>query len=599
MKNYPFLQSALTLLIVPAASSLALTVLITGMLLTAFQMTLSTDSLIAETRKTVFLALWDAEQVASLQCVHPNIKAYRACIQRLKDLENEVNKPLASKPVLVKKQMEELSEHIRSIHRTMSENLGRAVGNPNLDEKQTFRLNNVVLARNIFSKLQHLPEIDLQAARDIEAINQLYLIAFGALRVIALAWLLSALYCILLYRTQIAIPIERICQNCSLVSERKAILKTVRGCTEFGYLQDQISQTSNLLLEGLRNEQSLIDKAAEIICSTDSERRVVLANNFACTYWNTSLSNIVGRSLDEFVVADDRQKLNAVFEETISSAQKSNCELKVISAGGVPALMRWSMFWSPAEKRMFFVAQDISEERAVQELKENLSSLLAADLRLPLLEMHEMLSTFSSRDNKKDPSYAVELEQMRNNCGKLLNLVDDLIEMQRAVSQEIILQIGEHDSKSIIANVVESLQHLAAQKSLNISISERNEKLVCDYDRIVQVMSNLLSNAIKFAPEHSTVRIELETLAAKEEQPAFLKISVHDAGPGVPAEQQQRIFQSFEQSSFEHEGTGLGLSIAKMIVESHGGSLGVISPVHRSDAGTGTYGSCFWFTLPQ
>src|SRR5207245_2488998 len=108
-----------------------------------------------------------------------------------------------------------------------------------------------------------------------------------------------------------------------------------------------------------------------------------------------------------------------------------------------------------------------------------------------------------------------------------------------------------------------------------------------DAMRFKQVLTNLIGNAIKFTPEGG--RIELVARQVDNQ----VRIEVRDNGPGIPPEQQQRIFEAFvrlTQTGSATEGTGLGLAITARLVELHGGKLGI-----ESQPGEG---ACFYFSLP-
>ncbi len=110
-----------------------------------------------------------------------------------------------------------------------------------------------------------------------------------------------------------------------------------------------------------------------------------------------------------------------------------------------------------------------------------------------------------------------------------------------------------------------------------------------DRDKITQVLTNLISNAIKFTPAGGEVNI-----AVKPDSAEWLKISVSDTGPGIAAEQAEKIFDEFYQLQQPGErkagGVGLGLAISKKLVEMHGGKIWL-------ECGIGK-GSLFSFTLP-
>jgi signal transduction histidine kinase len=125
---------------------------------------------------------------------------------------------------------------------------------------------------------------------------------------------------------------------------------------------------------------------------------------------------------------------------------------------------------------------------------------------------------------------------------------------------------------------------------LHLQLDPRIGPVQADERKVKQIVFNLLSNAVKFTPDGGRVDLVLQAGAANTVQ-----ISVHDNGPGIALEDQERIFEEFEQAGHgvlpTHEGTGLGLAVAKRLIELHGGSIWV-----ESQPGAG---STFSFTLPM
>jgi len=116
--------------------------------------------------------------------------------------------------------------------------------------------------------------------------------------------------------------------------------------------------------------------------------------------------------------------------------------------------------------------------------------------------------------------------------------------------------------------------------------------LIGDDQRIAQVLTNLLGNAIKFTPEKGSITLDAR-LVKEEEGVCTLQIGVTDTGIGISPEQQEKLFQSFEQAETnttrKYGGTGLGLAISKSIVEMMGGKIWITSEVGK--------GSTFAFTI--
>ncbi len=141
---------------------------------------------------------------------------------------------------------------------------------------------------------------------------------------------------------------------------------------------------------------------------------------------------------------------------------------------------------------------------------------------------------------------------------------------------------------SAFAEVISALYPLAEKKSQALhQHAAPNLHVHADAMRFKQVLMNLAGNAIKFTPEGG--RIELAACQVDDQ----VRVEVRDNGPGIPADQQQRIFEAFfrlTETGSATEGTGLGLAITSRLVELHGGKLEIES---RPGAGT-----CFYFSLP-
>ena len=122
-----------------------------------------------------------------------------------------------------------------------------------------------------------------------------------------------------------------------------------------------------------------------------------------------------------------------------------------------------------------------------------------------------------------------------------------------------------------------------------VNISRDLPLVLADEARITQVLNNLLSNAVKYAPAGSSIQVSGRASASE------VVINVSDEGPGIPAEEQERIFERFyrSQSALQggRPGAGLGLFLTRAIVEAHGGRIWV-----ESD---GKHGSTFCFSLPR
>ncbi|MBD2844317.1 response regulator [Paenibacillus sp. IB182496] len=174
-------------------------------------------------------------------------------------------------------------------------------------------------------------------------------------------------------------------------------------------------------------------------------------------------------------------------------------------------------------------------------------------------------------------------------CRRLVNLINDILDLSQLKNGELVLKRGTVDVRSILNVVLDMFRHLAGDKQVTFvnELPVDVPHVVADEDRLHQVLYNLIGNALKFTNEG-------EIRVTTRERDNWLEIAVHDTGIGIPENRLDTIFESYEQAdqtiALEYGGTGLGLNITKRLVELHGGTIGV-----TSEAGKG---SIFTFTLP-
>jgi two-component system cell cycle sensor histidine kinase PleC len=171
----------------------------------------------------------------------------------------------------------------------------------------------------------------------------------------------------------------------------------------------------------------------------------------------------------------------------------------------------------------------------------------------------------------------------------LLNVINDILDTAKLEAGRIQL----NESTANVAELVEQAAHMlhfsASRGSVNVAtfVPRDVPNIRVDVLRFRQVLINLLSNAVKFTPVGGLVDVEAERSNGE------VRVSVADTGPGIAAEDLDRIFEEFQQTETgarQQEGTGLGLALSKCFVEMHGGRIWCDSEIGK--------GSTFVFTLP-
>ncbi|HYJ91911.1 MAG TPA: HAMP domain-containing sensor histidine kinase, partial [Pyrinomonadaceae bacterium] len=164
-----------------------------------------------------------------------------------------------------------------------------------------------------------------------------------------------------------------------------------------------------------------------------------------------------------------------------------------------------------------------------------------------------------------------------NNARQQSRLIDDILDVSRAMSGKMRLNIGEFDLVAIINETIEAVQFAAETKNIEIDFAAASFALPFkgDGDRLQQILWNLLSNAVKFTPQNGRITIKAQNLED------LIEIEVSDNGRGIDPEFLPFIFDRFRQAdgsrTREKGGLGLGLSIVRHLVELHGGTVSAAS----------------------
>jgi signal transduction histidine kinase len=264
--------------------------------------------------------------------------------------------------------------------------------------------------------------------------------------------------------------------------------------------------------------------------------------------------------------------------------------LTLFAQHAATAIQEAHLFHLATEQTARLTALNLELQRANQHKAEFLANM-SHELRTPLnsiLGFSQLLLEGDGGVLTGDQRQDVDI--IAQNGQHLLALINDLLDISKLEAGKAQLHRGEVEVEPLISECVESVRSLAKTKKLDLSanVSAEVGRVFADGPKLKQVLLNLLGNAIKFT-ETGSVRI------TAERQGAELRVSVRDTGIGVPVEDAERIFESFQQGksgiSGKYQGTGLGLAICRQLVEMHGGRIWV-----KSTAGQG---STFTFTIPQ
>ncbi len=231
------------------------------------------------------------------------------------------------------------------------------------------------------------------------------------------------------------------------------------------------------------------------------------------------------------------------------------------------------------------MAQKLGE---LETLKQDFVSHVSHELKAPLAAIQETILVFL--DEIPGPITERQrglLRLSRQSADRLSTMIDNLLEASRMEAGGPEYDPVRHDLARIIRSVVDEATPVAEERELHLGVNLRSDTLMilCDGDRIREVVSNLVGNALKFSPRGGRIRITAgrQDSAPKEvdprEQGPCVVLSVEDEGPGIPDGHKEAIFEKFHQVKpgrrIQGQGVGLGLAITRGIVEGHGGTIRV------------------------
>ena len=230
--------------------------------------------------------------------------------------------------------------------------------------------------------------------------------------------------------------------------------------------------------------------------------------------------------------------------------------------------------------------------RQLDQLKDDFLATVSHELRTPLTSIRSFSEILLDTPDLAPEERAEFLQIIVRESERLTRLINDFLDLSKIESGKMEWQIEACELQAIVAEAGQATHGLFADRRVQLiqDLAAGSAAVLCDKDRMVQVMINLLSNACKFVPEgQGQVRIELRT------QGEGYLIRVEDNGPGVPQPYREAIFEKFRQVSGsllkdKPKGTGLGLAICRQIVEHFGGRI------WAEDASLG--GAAICFTLP-
>ncbi|MHC9539579.1 MAG: response regulator [Vulcanimicrobiota bacterium] len=337
------------------------------------------------------------------------------------------------------------------------------------------------------------------------------------------------------------------------------------------------------LMEENNRLEAILENIPEAIFSVDLDGSILL--------WNRGAENLTGYLFNDVKNLDYREIIKLFDEKKHAVTELYNLAFPLDNTSRINLekedlylqnkerkLIPVSISFSPVESEgtiasVVVTIQDISRQKEIEKMKEDLLVTISHDLKTPLsairgfIEM--LLSPKFTSDQEKQTAI---LNKIKTASVSLLKLINNLLFLYKAGSGYARITCSDFSLGALTDEVVDTFLALAQEKKIELSNTISNDTIVyADREKIEEVFYNLISNAIKFTEDNG--KIEIESHAEKER----VIISISDTGRGIPEKDRKKIFQKFYQARDSRNGHGLGLYICDTIIKGHGSKFTVES----------------------
>lgn len=241
------------------------------------------------------------------------------------------------------------------------------------------------------------------------------------------------------------------------------------------------------------------------------------------------------------------------------------------------------------DEYILVLADDRTEIARAQQVRSDFVANVSHELKTPVGAVGLIAEAI---ETAADDPEAVEYftQRLKKESKRLTALVQDVIELSRLQATDVIKQSQLVDVNQLVAESVDRNRLTAEGKKITLQVGgEAHRPVHGDPELLATALRNLIENAIRYSPENTKVGIGIS------EKKGQVRISVKDQGPGIPDDEQDRIFERFYRvdpaRSRQTGGTGLGLSIVKHVMGQHDGEISLWSVPGE--------GSTFTMILPQ
>lgn len=321
---------------------------------------------------------------------------------------------------------------------------------------------------------------------------------------------------------------------------------------------------------GRRRLAAVLASTTDAVIVTDQTERILLINRAAERIFDLNASQVAGRHVASVIRPNELVKALTGQEEHTRNLEVPTADGKTYYASASTIVSNEGQIFGRVA-----VLRDITYLKEIDEMKSDFVATVSHDLRSPLTYMRGY-ATMVPMVDELSPKQHEYLDKILSGIDQMSQLVDDLLDLGR-IEAGVDLAQERIDVKPLLEGIAEEYwqhAHLAGIK-LHVDVAEDISTITGDGSLIRQAITNLLGNGIKYAPNSGPMWLRAE------QENGELILSVQDSGPGIPKQDQIRLFEKFyrvkQRGTEKVKGSGLGLAIVRSIAERHGGRAWCVS----------------------
>jgi len=336
-----------------------------------------------------------------------------------------------------------------------------------------------------------------------------------------------------------------------------------------------------------------------------SNNKIIYANeNCAKLFGAGKSQDIIGRSIMDFIHPDYAETVKNRTQKILSNKKiEKSINYRIVDLKGNTKYLdaTSSIYRNKSKKMILTIFRDITEKKEIDRLgreveiksklldkvkeydriKTQFFSNISHELKTPLNIILGGIQLLDQVQDNMDNTNFKYMNMMRQNCYRLLRLINNLIDITKLDSGFLKMEFRNGNIVSVIENITLSVAEYVKSKGINLIFDTDTEEKIMAFDaeKLERVMLNLLSNAVKFTEAKGKITVNIYDKGDN------IIISVKDTGIGVPKEMLGKIFERFRQVESSHrrraEGSGIGLSLVYSIVKLHGGTIHIESELGK------------------